>query len=171
MPEYNTAWTVEQSSDPRKSLGYQVRRCHRQFDRVLGHRLASHGVKTGAWYYLRILWTQDGLTQRLLSEMTHVAENTTAAIIKGMLADGLVERHRDPQNRRKVRITLTEKGRGLEEQIKPYAALINGIAAEGISSQEIDSCLATLVKLSENLEMEFARVSSDALRHLQQAVS
>lgn len=134
-----------------------MRRCHRQFDRLLGHQLAAHGVKTGAWYYLRILWNEDGLTQRDLSDMTHVAENTTAIIIKGMVADGLVERRRDPLNGRKVRVTLTDLGRGLREELLPYAAMINAVAAAGIPAEEIDECLKTLRKLAINLEAAFVK--------------
>ena len=113
-------------------------------------------MKTGAWYYLRILWNEDGLTQRDLSEMTHVAENTTAIVIKAMIADGLVERRRDPLNGRKVRITLTDSGRSLKEKILPYAAMINAVATADIPAAEIEACLITLQKLARNLEAAFA---------------
>lgn len=53
--------------DPEQSLGYQVRRCHRRFDRLLSAYLARHDLKTGFWYYLRVLWLKDGVTQKYLT--------------------------------------------------------------------------------------------------------
>ncbi|MFK5073796.1 MarR family winged helix-turn-helix transcriptional regulator, partial [Klebsiella pneumoniae] len=75
---------------PTRSLGYQVRRCHRRFDRLLSSRLARHGLDTGFWYYLRVLWHGDGVNQKYLSDATGVAENTTAKLITAMEKRGLV---------------------------------------------------------------------------------
>ncbi|WP_238473979.1 hypothetical protein [Altericroceibacterium spongiae] len=74
--------------EPKLSAGYQVRKCHRRFDRLLNFYLAHHNLKTGFWYYLRILWLQDGVSQKYLSDMTNVAENTTASILTPWLRKG-----------------------------------------------------------------------------------
>ncbi|GFM31266.1 MarR family winged helix-turn-helix transcriptional regulator [Novosphingobium sp. PY1] len=141
--------------DPQQSAGYQVRRCHRRFDRLLNACLAPHGLKTGYWYYLRILWIEDGLTQRALSHRTNVTENTTASIINAMVKDGLVKRMRDAQDKRKQRIVLTDRGRALEAELMHYAVDINLRALEGIDRKEIDTCLSVLNRMSENLARAF----------------
>lgn len=137
--------------DPESSAGYQVRRCHRAFDRLLHASLAKHGLKAGYWYYLRILWIEDGLSQKMLSERTNVAENTTVAMINGMVKDGLVERQKDPHDRRKARIVLTDYGRSLEAELMHYAIDINRVAATDINESEIRVCLSVLRRMSENL--------------------
>lgn len=146
-------------TDPEQSAGYQVRRCHRRFDRLLSANLAKHNLKTGYWYYLRILWIQDDVTQKYLSEMTNVAENTTVSIISAMVADGLVERHRHPDDARKFRIMLTDRGRALEAEIKHYAVDINRIAAAGIRPEDMDVCLFVLRRMSENLAEAFEKMT------------
>lgn len=137
--------------DPEQSMGYQVRRCHRRFDRMLNASLGPHGLKTGFWYYLRVLWIEDGLTQRQLSDLTNVVENTTVVMINGMVASGLVEQKRDIKDRRKLRITLTPKGRALEVKMMKYAININDVAHANISDDEFETCLSVLRRISENL--------------------
>jgi DNA-binding MarR family transcriptional regulator len=137
---------------PQRSLGYQVRRCHRMFDRVLSAHLGTHDLNSGFWYYLRALWIQDGRTQKELSDVTNVAENTTATMINLMIDRGLVERARDPVDRRKLRISLTRRGRKLEMELMEYAVGINAIATKGISRNEVESCLSVLTRAAENLQ-------------------
>ena len=43
--------TIEQA----RSLGFQTRRCHRAFDRVLNATLGPVGLSSGFWYFLRAL--------------------------------------------------------------------------------------------------------------------
>ncbi|MFB0614282.1 MarR family winged helix-turn-helix transcriptional regulator [Aurantiacibacter poecillastricola] len=140
---------------PQDSAGYQVRRAHRRFDRLLSAFLSQHGLKTGHWYYLRVLWNEDGVTQKYLSDMTNVAENTTATLINSMVQEGLVTRQRDPHDRRKFAILLTERGRALESELMGYAAQINAIAGAGIDQTEIDTCLSVLERMSGNLAQAF----------------
>ncbi len=140
--------------DPEKSLGYQVRRCHRRFDRLLSAYLAPHDLKAGFWYYLRVLWIGDGVTQKYLSDMTNVTENTTVAMINGMVAHGLIERTRDKEDRRKLRINLTDRGKALETEIMQYAIDINRIAQTGIDPEEVRICASVLRRMSANLEAE-----------------
>lgn len=137
--------------DPSKSVGYQVRLAHRALDRLLSARLAEHGLKTGYWYYLRVLWSEEGLTQKQLSDLINVKENTTVAMILGMEKDGLVSRVRHATDRRKINVFLTEKGRGLQEKLLPLANEINQMAKQGIPSDDLNTCLKVLDRVQKNL--------------------
>jgi len=141
--------------NPEWSLGYQVRRCHRRFDRLLNAILAKHDLKTGFWYYLRVLWIRDGVTQKYLSDMTNVTENTTVSIINNMMQHGLVERTRDKVDRRKLSVTLTQRGKALEAELMQYAIDINRIAVAGIDPAEVATCVDVLSRMSANLAAEF----------------
>ena len=59
------------------SVGYQVRLTHRLIQRELQSRIAPYGVQLGMWYLLRVLWEEDGLTQRQLSQRIGIMEPTT----------------------------------------------------------------------------------------------
>jgi DNA-binding MarR family transcriptional regulator len=146
--------------DPQKSFGYQVRRCHRSFDRLLAYHLAQRGLKTGFWYYLRVLWIRDGVTQKHLSDMTNVAENTTVSMIDGMVNSGLVTRERNPDDRREMRVSLTTKGRRLQSGLIGHAIGINRIATQGIDPDELNVCLSVLSRMSVNLLAELERIET-----------
>ncbi len=137
--------------DPDKSVGYQVRLTHRALDRLLSTKLADRGLKTGYWYYLRVLWTEEGMTQKQLSDLINVRENTTVAMILGMEKDGLVKRERHPTDRRKMCVNLTKKGRNLRDELLPLANEINRMAGQGISAADLKTCLRVLGQVQKNL--------------------
>lgn len=140
--------------DPDESLGYQVRRCHRQFDRLLNAVLAPHGLSSGFWYYLRVLWQRDGVTQKSLSDELNVAENSTVATITAMARQGWVGRARDAVDRRKIRVSLTGEARALEPRLIPLANEVNAVALNGIDPAEVAICLSVLKRAAANLERE-----------------
>lgn len=128
-----------------------MRRAHRAFDRALQARLAPHGISTGHWYYLRVLWERGAVSQRELSERVNVAENTAAATIAAMAEDGLVERTRDPLDRRRRIVRATARAERLREALMPLARGVNEAAAAGIGEAELDAFVATLGRLTANL--------------------
>lgn len=141
---------------PEDSLGFQVRRCHRAFDRLLNSYLARHGLTSGFWYFLRALWQENGATQKRLAQLNNVTEPTTVATLNAMDRLGLVRRERNAADRRKLNVFLTPRGEGLKEQLMPHAFRINEIAAEGIAPSDLETCLAVLKRMSENLSRELS---------------
>lgn len=140
---------------PEQSVAFQIRRAHLAFDRLLTGRLSKHEVKSGYYNYLRALWLKDGVTQRDLSDATRVTETTTVALLKGMVADGLVERVRDPNDKRKIVVSLTPEGRSLEPLLLPYAAELNHIATKGLEASEIATAIKVVKMIAANLEEAF----------------
>ena len=134
-----------------KSAGYQVRRAHRAFDRNLGLALSPYDLKTGYWYYLRALWQEDNITQRELSDHLNVTEQTTVTMIAGLEKAGLVVKEKNPNDKRKLQIRLTPKGRDLESKLLGLAIEINEVATKGLTEKELSNFLAILDKIYKNL--------------------
>jgi DNA-binding MarR family transcriptional regulator len=145
---------------PAKSVAFQIRRAHLAFDRLLTMRLNRHGIKSGFWHYLRALWIEEGLTQKRLSQITHVTEVTSVSLLNDMTHRGLIQRERDTADRRQVFVNLTPKGRALKKRILPYATELNKIAIRGIPKEDIELCLAVFSKMASNLEAEFKESES-----------
>lgn len=145
---------------PAKSVAFQIRRAHLAFDRLLTMRLNRHGIKSGFWHYLRALWIEEGLTQKRLSQITHVTEVTTVSLLNDMTHRGLIQRERDTADRRQVFVNLTPKGRALKKRILPYATELNKIAIRGIPKEDIELCLAVFSKMASNLEAQFKESES-----------
>ena len=75
---------------------------NRAFQRLLEKRIAAYGVKRGQWYFLRVLWTEDGLSQRELSARVGTMEPTTVIALRSMEKSGLIRRVRSADDKRKV---------------------------------------------------------------------
>jgi DNA-binding MarR family transcriptional regulator len=144
------------------SYGFNVRRTHRAFDRLLSAMLSRHGIKTGYWYYLRVLWSKDGLTQREMSTFNNVSENTTAILIGKMMKDRLVTRERDGEDKRKWIVRLTPRSLRLRNELLPYAGQVNEIASRGIPKSELAICLSVLKRMSVNLEQAWHEIDPSA---------
>ncbi|HEY4135414.1 MAG TPA: MarR family transcriptional regulator [Alphaproteobacteria bacterium] len=139
---------------PQHSLGYLLRDTYRAFSKILQARISPHGVTIGQWYFLRVLWEEDGLTQRELSQRVGMMEPTTVTALNGMEKRGYVRRVRNATDRRKVNIFLTEKGRGLRAKLLPFAAEVNRIAAQALTPADIEKLRTILSAMKGSLEKE-----------------
>ncbi|MCR5876466.1 MarR family transcriptional regulator [Phenylobacterium sp. J426] len=139
---------------PEDSLGFQVRRCHRAFERVLTEHLAEHKVSAGFWGFLRALWQENGATQKRLSQLNNVTEPTAVTTLNGMTKAGLIRRQRNAEDRRKQNVHLTPEGERLKAELLPIAGRINTLAAEGIDPEELRITLSVLRRMSENLSRD-----------------
>ena len=137
--------------EPGRSFGYLIRDSYRSFTKVLHDLIEAHGVAIGHWYFLRELWVEDGLTQRELSRRAGIMEPTTAAAANTMEEKGLIRRERNPDDRRKVNIFLTDEGRALQDELLPYVIEVNEVAAAGFSPDEIAQLRHLLDKFKDNL--------------------
>src|SRR6201995_2520876 len=114
------------------SLGYLVRDANRAFQRLLEKRISPHGVTRGQWYFLRVLWEEDGLSQRELSSRVGMMEPTTVIALRGMEKAGLIRRVRGVDDKRVTRVHLTPKARRLRDRLLQISQGVNDQGAEGI---------------------------------------
>ena len=136
---------------PNDRLAHLVKDATRSLLRALQMRLTAHDVSLGHWTFLRILWEKDGLPQRELSEQAGVMEPTTFSALNAMEKLGYVVRRQVPENRKKVFVHLTPKGRLLKEKLVPLAEEVNRAAVAGVAPEHIAITRETLLSIIENL--------------------
>src|SRR4026208_1391444 len=121
MPQTITRRQTNGGGEPalphHESDGYLVRDAHRAFQKLLERRIAPHGVTRGQWYFLRVLWEQDGLSQRELSARGGMMEPPTGIAARGMEKSGLIRRARSTADKRITRVHLTAKARRMRERL------------------------------------------------------
>src|SRR5215469_11087172 len=137
---------------PRLSSGYLVRDAHRAFQRLLERQIAPYGVTRGQWYFLRVLWTADGLSQRELSARVGMMEPTTVIALRGMERAQLIRRLRADDDRRKVRVFLTVKAKRLRDELLTVARGITTTAEEGITARELGTFRRVIARMTANLD-------------------
>ena len=84
---------------------------------------------------LRVLWEQEQLTLRALSELTLIPAPSLVGVVDRLQSSGLVARRRSDTDRRKVYVLATPKGIELETEIMPrlasaYVALKQSVDAQ-----------------------------------------
>jgi DNA-binding MarR family transcriptional regulator len=142
-----------------QSTGYLVRKTFRAFTRSLEHRLKAHGISISMWFFLRLLWEKDGVTQKYLSDELGLMQPTTVTAVDNMEKAGYVERRRNGNDRRKVNIFLTRKGWALREKVLPYAREVNTIALQGIADEDVTRMWDVLQRMNHSLNDDHERMT------------
>jgi DNA-binding MarR family transcriptional regulator len=150
---------------PDDRLAHLVKDATRALLRALQMRLTAHDVSLGHWTFLRILWEKEGLTQRELSEEAGVMEPTTFSALNAMEKLGYITRRQMPNNRKKIYVFLTPKGRQLKDKLVPLAEEVNTIAVAGVPAEHIAATRQTLLAIIENLARDDA-ASADPERRI-----
>lgn len=142
---------VQFYADPANSIGYLTRIAFRAFSRALEGRTAPHGVSSGQWRFLRVLWREDGLTQRELSARVGMREPTTVIALKSLERSGFVTRQKSLEDRRKAYVFLTPAARALEAVLLPAVSEVNAVALAGLTDNEIKVLRKALSVVGRNL--------------------
>ncbi len=119
------------------------------FTRVYRQLLDPLGLTYPQYLVLLVLWEQDGLTVKELGQKLFLDSGTLTPLLKRLQAAGTVDRTRDAEDERQVRITLTTKGRALKG---PVAAARSEVAgATGLRLGEDDTLRDQINWLRERL--------------------
>ena len=137
---------------PAESSGYLVRDAHRAFQRLLEKRIAPYGVARGQWYFLRVLWTEDGLSQRELSARVGMMEPTTVIALRSMEKAGLIRRVRSADDKRKAQVWLTAKAQRMRNELLSVARGITDQAEDGLRRDELAQFRRTIARMTANLD-------------------
>jgi DNA-binding MarR family transcriptional regulator len=135
-----------------ESSGFLVRDANRAFQRLLEKRIASYGLKRGQWYFLRVLWTEDGLSQRELSARVGTMEPTTVIALRSMERSGLIRRVRSEDDKRRAQVWLTAKARRLRDELLSVARGITDQAEQRLSSNDLAAFRRAIARMTANLD-------------------
>ncbi len=117
--------------------------------------LAPHDLSEGRFVLLSLLEPhKEGLPPHVLADQAGVARATITGLVDGMVRDGMVERHGNPEDRRSNLVRITRKGRQLArkvfaQQSRWYAGLF-----ESLSTNERRQLGKTLAKLSSDIRAQ-----------------
>lgn len=145
-------------------VAHLTRLCARGFNRSLTRRLADHGVPFGHWVFLRILWKEEGLTQRELSERANLTEPTVHTALAKLESQDIISRRTESGNRRKQHVYLTRKGRDLQSVLEPLAVEANETALQGLDAEAQDDLRQKLILILENLAADEADAEARGVR-------
>ena len=99
-----------------RMLCFAIYSASHAFTRVYKPLLDRVGLTYPQYLVLLVLCEEDNLTVKQIGERLFLDSGTLTPLLKRLEAAGFLRRARDGQNERQVRVTLTSKGRAIEEQ-------------------------------------------------------
>ncbi len=127
-------------------VGETAHPLRKAFDR----RAAGLGVTRAQWKVLFRLTRTPGLRQVELADMLDIEPITLCRIVDRLEDAGLVERTRDPSDRRAWRLEVTPKAQPLIVKLKAVGAGLVEEAFAGIDPEEIEIARNVLARIREN---------------------
>ncbi|MFV2172102.1 MarR family winged helix-turn-helix transcriptional regulator [Actinomadura sp. LOL_016] len=94
-----------------RSVEHLVAQAHYRLRRLGDHRLAAYGLRTRHFALLPALDELGPCPQEQLARYLHLTEPSTASLIDELVTAGIVSRGRDPNDRRRYALRLTDLGR------------------------------------------------------------
>lgn len=86
--------------------------------------LDALGLTYPQYLVMLVLWERDGLTVSEIGEQLTLDSGTLTPLLKRLEGANLLERVRDAQDERRVRITLTPQGRALRDAAEKIPACV-----------------------------------------------
>jgi MarR family transcriptional regulator, organic hydroperoxide resistance regulator len=137
---------------PPPGVGYFVREASRSYARALQVLVVEHGVTLPQFFYLRVLWSGDGISQASLCQRIGVDRATASFVLTTMEKQGMIVRRSDPRDRRKTNIFLTARGRRLRLPLLRLANDVNANATRGLAPGEVERLKSALKTIVANLQ-------------------
>lgn len=96
------------------------------------------------------LWEEEGVKMSELARCAGLEPSTMTGLLDRMERQGFVTREADPDDRRALRIHLTESGRSLRETAQRLVQETIDLLFEGIDDKEIDAINDVLYRVMAN---------------------
>jgi DNA-binding MarR family transcriptional regulator len=127
-------------------IGETAHSLRKAFDRLA----AGLGVTRAQWKVLVKLTRYPGLRQIELADMLDLEPITLTRILDRLEEAGLVERGRDPVDRRAWRLHITAKAQPLITRLEGVGAQLVAEAFDGIDPKDIETIREVLARVREN---------------------
>ncbi len=118
----------------------------RNIDAIYKQKIEPLDLTIVEWYIMRLLYEEDGQMASRLAEGTGRTATSFTPILDKLQNKGFIERRLHPADRRAIKIYLTDKGKGLEEQIKGSLEIDNKFTQQ-FSEKDLQAFLQVIESL------------------------
>ena len=139
-----TYWNIDES------IGYLVRKLAHSFQRHIDAKMQARGLTHSQWGPLLLIANGKGDTASALARELDVDTGATTRMVDRLEAKDMLKRVWCEQDRRVVRLKLTEQGRAVTELIPDALAEVLNHHLRGFSRDEVVLMKANLRRMLEN---------------------
>lgn len=134
-----------------ESIGHTISDLARLMRRRFDEESRDIGITGSQWRVLINVFRRPGINQGALADIMEVEPITTCRMVDRLELAGLVERRRDPSDRRAWQIFLTGAAMPLMDKLKERSEEFNERTLAGISEKEHRELLRLLDIIRHNL--------------------
>ena len=117
-------------------------------NRVLRH----HDMTWTGFVVLWVVWIWDGMETRHVAESADISKATLTGVVKTLESRGLISREGDENDRRLVRLRLTNEGVALMEELYPEFNAIESEIVSRLSSNKVTTLTRALRDVVKSVE-------------------
>lgn len=139
------------NTEPETTLLYLMKQVESAVRAHLDELLRPSGVTALQYTALTVLERHPDFTSAQLARHSFVTAQTMADMVTTLEGRGLVERHRDPADRRRLVLALTKEGRALLRRSRSEVAELEAKMLSGVSASAARSLRQIMVTCRENL--------------------
>lgn len=132
---------------PEDCIFFQLAKASQQGIKFWTRKVSGLGVTAVQAMILTFLNQEDRISSRTLGRKAELDSATLTGILDRLEAGGFVERRPNPNDRRSIRVFLTDKGRQTALDIKRLAKESNTAFLRGLSADEVKSLKALLGRI------------------------
>ncbi|WP_375287977.1 MarR family winged helix-turn-helix transcriptional regulator [Sphingomonas sp.] len=134
-----------------ETIGFLLSDTSRLLRRRFDERARAHGATRAQWKALLGISRQEGINQGNLADLLEVEPITLCRMVDRLEEAGLVERRRDPGDRRAWQLFLTPKAGPVLAELHHVAAELTAQALAGFPEAEVIALSASLDRIRANL--------------------
>lgn len=131
-------------------IGRWIYRISRSANVYFSREMQKYGLGSGHFFFLRILMSREGISQKELSNILDVDKATTAKAMKKLAEAGYVKREIDSLDTRIYRLFLTDNGKKIGQELRRLGANFEEILTEGLSEDEKQQLQSLLQRAATN---------------------
>jgi DNA-binding MarR family transcriptional regulator len=123
-------------NQPVPSLLYLMKQLELVVRSELDDIVRPAGLTALQYTALTVLERHSGISAAQLARNSFVTAQSMGDLVGALLASGLVERHRDPADRRRLVLALTADGRNMLDRYRDQVAALEARMLAGLSEQD-----------------------------------
>lgn len=128
-------------------------------ERILSEAGLEEHIRPGMGLVLFSLYEQDKRTIKEIAARSQLACSTLTGVLDRMEKSGLIQRSRDPQDARLVRVALTSFARRLEKKCRSMTQHMSDVIQSGLGESGVAQTQQLLRRLTETLRAEDERMA------------
>ncbi|MGP1614597.1 MAG: MarR family winged helix-turn-helix transcriptional regulator [Pollutimonas bauzanensis] len=161
-PRKQDFYTAEElSGDMCNNVGLLIKQVQSSLNRMIDLHVSPLGLTSRQWRPLVMIRYRNVNTPAELSRQAHVDTGAMTRTLDRLEAKKFLTRHRCPDDRRVVKLELTESGQNVADQILPAIATSLNTHLLGFSKPEVETMIALLQRMLVNGKLEESTCSGE----------